>query len=57
MEELINSIKATTEALNDNLGKNQNGNKAAGARARKATWALTKLGKELRVLSIEADKK
>lgn len=57
MEELINSIKATTEALNDNLSKYQNGNKAAGARARKATLALAKLGKEFRVLSIEADKK
>ena len=57
MEELINTIKAETEALNDNLGKYQNGNKAAGARARKATLALAKLGKEFRVLSIEADKK
>lgn len=57
MKELINSIKATTEALNDNLGKYQNGNKSAGARARKATLALAKLGKEFRVLSIEADKK
>lgn len=57
MEELINTIKETTEALNDNLGKYQNGNKAAGARARKATLALAKLGKEFRALSIEADKK
>ena len=57
MEELINSIKATTEALNANLDAYAKGNKAAGRRARKATLALAKLGKEFRVLSIEADKK
>lgn len=57
MEELINTIKAETEALNANLDAYAKGNKAAGRRARKATLALAKLGKEFRVLSIEADKK
>lgn len=56
MEELINTIKATTEALNDNLGKYQNGNKSAGRRARKATVTLGKLFKEFRAKSVEADK-
>ena len=56
MEELINSIKATTEALNDNLGKYLNGNKAAGRRARKCTLALTKLGKQFREESLKAEK-
>lgn len=56
MEELINSIKATTEALNDNLGKYQNGNKAAGRRARKCTLALTKLGKQFREESLKSEK-
>ena len=57
MEELVKKIMETELALNKNMEDNLNGNKAAGRRARKATLALAKLGKEFRVLSIEADKK
>lgn len=56
MEELINTIKAETEALNANLDAYAKGNRAAGRRARKCTLALTKLGKQFREESLKAEK-
>lgn len=58
MEDLFNNIQAKMIEFNNNLNLNVNkGNKAAGARARKATLELEKLFKEYRKLSIEATKK
>lgn len=56
MEELIKTIQATTANLNADLTKYAEGNKSAGARARKATVELTKLYKQFRKDSVAAAK-
>lgn len=56
MKELIEKIAEETDNLLTNIELNVKGNKAAGARARKATLALEKLYKQYRKLSIEASK-
>ena len=52
MKETIKKITAIVEALQIELAKAAEGNKAAAARARKATLELEKLGKELRKQSV-----
>lgn len=57
MEELAKEISAKMVVLDKDMNNNVKGNKAAGARARKASLELEKLFKEYRKKSIEADKK
>ncbi len=52
MKETIKKITAIVEALQIELAKAAEGNKAAAARARKATLELEKLGKEFRKQSV-----
>lgn len=52
MKELIAKIDTAIDALKVDLAKAAEGNKAAAARARKATLELEKLGKEFRKASI-----
>ena len=55
MKELFEKIQAKMAA--DATRQLENGNKAAGTRARKATLELTKLMKEFRQASLEESKK
>lgn len=57
MKLLTIAIKAAIADLSENLDKAFEGNKAAGARARKNTLELDKLFKQYRKKSIEALKK
>lgn len=52
MKETIVKINEVVAALHVDLAKASEGNKAAAARARKATLELEKLGKEFRKQSI-----
>ena len=52
MKETIKKITAIVETLQIELAKAAEGNKAAAARARKATLELEKLGKEYRKQSV-----
>ena len=57
MKELIEKINAEYQAFTKDAEAQLNkGNKAAGARARKAALALVKDLKEFRKASVEADK-
>ncbi|OMP30122.1 histone H1 [Mangrovimonas sp. DI 80] len=57
MKELLEQISAQFEAFStDAAAQLENGNKAAGTRARKATLEMTKLMKEFRKVSLEASK-
>lgn len=57
MKELVEKIAAAyAEFAKDAAAKAENGNKAAGARARKASLAIEKAMKEFRKASIEAAK-
>ncbi|MBS7320559.1 MAG: histone H1 [Myroides sp.] len=57
MNELIEKINASFEALKTDAALQQeNGNKAAGTRARKSSLELEKLLKEFRKASLEASK-
>lgn len=53
---LVEEIKTLTESFMNEATSNLNGNKAAGRRARKATLELTKLFKEYRSATVEAEK-
>ena len=55
MKELVEKMVEVLDALKADLAKE--GNKAAAARARKATMTLEKLGKEFRKASIAEAKK
>ena len=57
IQELVNEITNTYNVFVENATANVNGNKLAGRRARQATLALTKMFKEYRALTVEADKK
>ncbi len=58
MKNKLENIKATFEAFEKDAAlQNEKGNKAAGTRARKHALELTKLLKEFRKVSVEADKK
>lgn len=52
MKETIEKINEVLAVLQSELAKANEGNKAAAARARKATLELEKLGKEFRKVSI-----
>lgn len=54
MEELAKKINEVIADFTANLEKNLAGNKAAGARARKASLELEKLMKEYRKVSVKA---
>ena len=57
MKELVNQIKAEYETFVVNADAQvEKGNKAAGARARKAALNLMKAMKEFRKVSVEATK-
>ena len=57
MKELVDQIKAEYEVYAKNADVQvEKGNKAAGARARKAALNLMKLMKEFRKVSVEASK-
>ena len=53
MKELVERINSLAEQFAQESAKNLGGNKAAGARARKATLELEKLMKEYRKKSVE----
>lgn len=58
MKELLAKIAASVEAFNvDSTAQAENGNKAAGTRARKASLEIEKLMKEFRKVSLEESKK
>lgn len=56
MKELVEKINALCEAFAADAQKNVEGNKAAGARARKSSLELEKALKEFRKVSVEASK-
>ncbi len=57
MNELVVKINELIDAFQDNAAQQvEKGNKAAGARARKASLELEKLLKEFRKVSISASK-
>lgn len=57
MENLLDEIRTGFEAfIKDATAQVENGNKAAGTRARKASLAIEKALKEYRKKSIEASK-
>lgn len=56
IQNLVSEIETLTAELMTEAQANLKGNKAAGRRARKATLALTKLYKEYRNLTLEAEK-
>jgi len=57
MEKLVKQIEVQIELFKENVDAHVvKGNKAAGARARKATLELTKLFKEFRKQSVESSK-
>lgn len=57
MKELVNAIVAEYEVFAKNAeAQVEKGNKAAGARARKASLAIEKMMKDFRKASIEAGK-
>jgi len=55
MKELVEKINATASAFAADAEKNLNGNKAAGARARKASLEIEKMLKEFRKQSLAAN--
>jgi len=58
MKELVEKIAASYEAFKkDAAAQVESGNKAAGARARKASLEIEKMMKEFRKASIEESKK
>ena len=56
MKELVEKIHAAWAVFAENADKQLAGNKAAGARARKASLEIEKALKEFRKVSIEAGK-
>ncbi len=58
MKELVVKVQEAYEAFaKDATLQVENGNKAAGARARKASLAIEKMMKEFRKASLDASKK
>lgn len=58
MNELLSKFETlSVEFKKDALAQVENGNKAAGTRARKASLEIEKLMKEFRKASLEASKK
>ena len=56
MKELVEKINAAWAVFAGNADKHLAGNKAAGARARKASLEIEKALKEFRKVSVEAGK-
>ncbi len=57
MKELLEKIdEAVAQFKTDSAAQAENGNKAAGTRARKSSLAIEKMMKEFRKASIEASK-
>lgn len=56
MKELVEKINAAYAVFAENADKQLAGNKAAGARARKASLEIEKLLKEFRKVSVETGK-
>lgn len=56
LESLNSRIAKEMEDFNREASKHTQGNKAAGARARKFSLAIEKMLKDYRKISIEADK-
>ena len=56
MKELVEKINAAYAVFDEKADKQLAGNKAAGARARKASLEIEKLLKEFRKVSVEAGK-
>ena len=56
MKELVEKHNATWAIFAENIDKQLVGNKAAGARARKASLEIEKALKEFRKVSVEAGK-
>ena len=56
MKELVEKINAAWAVFAENADKQLAGNKAAGARARKASLEIEKLLKDFRKVSVEAGK-
>jgi len=56
INDLIIEIKNLTDEFMTEATNNAKGNKAAGRRARKATLALTRMFKDYRALTLEAEK-
>lgn len=56
LDNIVAEINNKTAEFQNNATLNLNGNKSAGARARKASLELEKLFKQYRKLSIEASK-
>lgn len=54
--EIIVIMEAKASQIDEEYPKVQNGNKSAAARVRKLTLELTKLGKQFRELTLEAEK-
>lgn len=57
MKKLLEQINTEIETFHKESTAHAEGNKAAGARARKATLELTKLFKDFRKVSVEEGKK
>ncbi|KAA6314032.1 hypothetical protein EZS27_035291 [termite gut metagenome] len=58
MEELLKQLKELTESFNINAtAQHENGNKAAGMRARKTSLEIEKLMKQFRKVSLEEAQK
>ncbi|HEY9551815.1 MAG TPA: histone H1 [Prevotella sp.] len=58
MKELVEKIASAYETFaKDATAQSENGNKAAGARARKASLEIEKMLKEFRKVSLEESKK
>lgn len=56
MKELVEKLNAAWAVFSENADKQLAGNKAAGARARKASLEIEKALKEFRKVSVEAGK-
>lgn len=58
MKQLLQKVEAAVAAFNtDAAAQAENGNKAAGTRARKSSLEIEKLMKEFRKVSLEESKK
>lgn len=56
LKEITENLQALFTEFSENVGKQLNGNKAAGQRARKQSLAIEKALKEFRKVSIESSK-
>lgn len=57
VQELLTEVQTLVNEFVADATANVNGNKAAGRRARKTTLELTRLFKDYRVMTIQAERK